>query len=227
MACRRIVDRWANGCTGLGRAIKKTLLASEILLPEVAERRRTWIETHRSDTGNMLERLVFSDDTSLKTNLVKTTGRAPVGKSLIDHAPFGHSLPPLRAQGNELIFLPPCSPDLNPIEMAFSKLKTVRRENDPPDRFLTLRTPKGRGRNLSSLVEKGRRSLQPVPRTGMPKLLRSSRIWPPLKATRSRKGRSSWAVIRRPPTDLSADCRRAGVPIARSGCTDTLRPPSL
>ena len=29
----------------------------------------------------------------------------------------------LRAQGNWLLFLPPYSPDLNPIEMAFSKLK--------------------------------------------------------------------------------------------------------
>ena len=43
--------------------------------------------------ANMLERLVFIDETSLKTNLVKTTGWAPVGKRLIDHAPFGHSLP--------------------------------------------------------------------------------------------------------------------------------------
>ena len=136
----------------------------------------------------MLERLVFIDETSLKTNLVKTTGWAPVGKRLIDHAPFGHwhtqtfiaglaqdgliapwvldgamnricfeayvthqlapALRPgqivvadnlsshkstrmrdlLRAQGNDLIFLPPYSPDLNPIEMAFSKLKTLIRK---------------------------------------------------------------------------------------------------
>ena len=40
--------------------------------------------------SNMLERLVFIDETSLKTNLVKTTGWAPVGKRLVDHAPFGH-----------------------------------------------------------------------------------------------------------------------------------------
>ena len=150
----------------------------------------------------MLERLVFIDETSLKTNLVKTTGWAPKGQRLIDHAPFGHghsqtfiagfghdglvapwvldgamnrasfetsvehelapalrpgqipasgksspgsfSDPPhadnlssrksnlavglLRAQGNDLIFLPPCSPDLNPIGMAFSKLKTLIRK---------------------------------------------------------------------------------------------------
>ena len=172
----------------MASAIKKTLLASEILRPEVAERRRVWIETRQSDRANMLERLVFIDETSLKTNLVKTTGWAPVGKRLIDHAPFGHwhtqtfiaglshdgliapwvldgamnrdsfetyvmrelapSLRPgqivvadnlsshksgkvidlLRAQGNDLIFLPPYSPDLNPIEMAFSKLKTLIRK---------------------------------------------------------------------------------------------------
>ena len=138
--------------------------------------------------ANMLEMLVFIDETSLKTNLVKTTGWAPVGQRLIDHAPFGHwhtqtfiaglsqdgliapwvldgamnrvsfdtyiehelapALRPgqiiiadnlsshksaraiafLRAQGNDLIFLPPYSPDLNPIEMAFSKLKTLIRK---------------------------------------------------------------------------------------------------
>ena len=104
----------------------------------------------------------------------------------------------LRAQGCDLIFLPPYSPDLNPIEiirafsrtngvhaLKFSKLKTVRRENDPPDRFLNLLTPQGRCQNLSSPVEKGRRSLRPVPTAGMPKPLRRSRVWFALKATRS------------------------------------------
>jgi transposase len=188
MACRCIAARSANGCTGLASAIKKTLLASEILRPDIAERRKAWIETFQPDMANMLERLVFIDETSLKTNLVKTTGWAPVGQRRIDHAPFGHwhtqtfiaglaqdgmiapwvldgamnrdcfetyvkhqlapALRPgqivvadnlsshksgpaialLRAQGNELIFLPPYSPDLNPIEMAFSKLKTLIRK---------------------------------------------------------------------------------------------------
>ena len=40
--------------------------------------------------ANMLKMLVFIDETSLKANLVKTTGWAPVGARLIDHAPFGH-----------------------------------------------------------------------------------------------------------------------------------------
>ena len=172
----------------MASAIKKTLLASEQLRPDVAEARRTWIEQRQPGMANMLERLVFIDETSLKTNLVKTTGWAPVGARLIDHAPFGHwntqtfiaglgqggvvapwvldgamnrasfeayvehelapALRPgqiviadnlsshksaraiafLRAQGNDLIFLPPYSPDLNPIEMAFSKLKTLIRK---------------------------------------------------------------------------------------------------
>jgi len=133
--------------------------------------------------GATLERLVFIDETSLNTKLVKTTGWAPVGKRLIDHAPFGHwqtqtfiaalrydgltapwvikgpinrkrfdlyietqlapTLKPgdvvildnlsshksayasdvLKSVGAWFLFLPPYSPDLNPIEMAFAKLK--------------------------------------------------------------------------------------------------------
>ena len=84
---RGTVGRWLHR---LGLSHKKTLLASEILRPDVAERRRVWIETRQPDMANMLESLVFIDETSLKTNLVKTTGWAPVGKRLVDHAPFGH-----------------------------------------------------------------------------------------------------------------------------------------
>jgi len=136
---------------------------------------------------NHLERLAFVDETSLKTNMVKLTGWAPVGERLIDHAPFGHwqmqtfvaalrhdrldapwvipgamngrlfdtyvetQLAPtlnrgdvvildnlsshkspraartLREIGAWFLFLPPYSPDLNPIEMAISKLKALIR----------------------------------------------------------------------------------------------------
>lgn len=135
-----------------------------------------------------LERLAFIDETWLKTNLVKTTGWAPVGQRLIDHAPSGHwntqtfiaalrcdgltapwvikgainralfnayvetQLAPtlqrgdivildnlsshkspqageaLKSVGARFLFLPPYSPDLNPIEMAFAKLKTLIRK---------------------------------------------------------------------------------------------------
>lgn len=135
-----------------------------------------------------LERLVFIDETSLKTNMTKTHGWAPVGDRLIDHAPAGRwntqtfiaglrhdridatgiingamdkdmfdlwvegilaptlrpgdvvildNLPAhrsttaaglLREIGAWFLYLPKYSPDLNPIEMAFSKLKALIRK---------------------------------------------------------------------------------------------------
>src|SRR5690554_5736727 len=128
---------------------------------------------------SFLPRLGFIDETSLKTNMCKTSGWAPRGERLVDHAPFGHwstqtfiatlrhdrldapwvlsgpmnrvrfetyvdtQLAPtlnrgdviildnlsshhspkaaetLRDVGAWFLFLPPYSPDLNPIEMAF------------------------------------------------------------------------------------------------------------
>ena len=135
-----------------------------------------------------LDRLVFLDETSLNTKLIKTTGWAPIGERLVDHTPFGHwhtqtfiaglrhdaltapwvingamnrvlfntyietqlvpTLKPrdvvildnlsshksveaaemLKSIGAWFLFLPPYSPDLNPIEMAFSKLKSMIRK---------------------------------------------------------------------------------------------------
>jgi len=39
---------------------------------------------------NLLPRIGFIDETSLKTNMAKTTGWSPKGKRLIHHTPFGH-----------------------------------------------------------------------------------------------------------------------------------------
>ncbi len=129
------------------------------------------------------ERLVFIDETSVKTNLTRLRGRAPVGERLPGAAPFGKwrtqtfiagltcgdliapwviegamdgpafdtyvetQLAPVLEPGTVVIldnlsthrspraaeklrqrrcwflFLPPYSPDLNPIEQAFAKLK--------------------------------------------------------------------------------------------------------
>lgn len=137
---------------------------------------------------NMLTRIGFIDETSLKTNMAKTTGWSPCGARLVDHAPFGHwqtqtfiaalrhdrldapwvidgpinrdlfdlyvetQLVPtlhkgdvvildnlashkspkatamLKSVGAWFLFLPPYSPDLNPIEMAFAKLKALIRK---------------------------------------------------------------------------------------------------
>ena len=39
---------------------------------------------------NLLPRIGFIDETSLKTNMAKTTGWAPKGARLMDHVPFGN-----------------------------------------------------------------------------------------------------------------------------------------
>jgi transposase len=133
-------------------------------------------------------RLVFIDETSVKTNMTPLRGRSPRGKRLAADAPFGkwhtqsfisglrchqlvapwivegaidgaafdtyvetqlaptlshgdivildnlnvHKSPraaqALKQRGAWFLFLPKYSPDLNPIEMAFAKLKTLLRK---------------------------------------------------------------------------------------------------
>ena len=165
--------------------------------------RHIWITRRQPFMANMLTRIGFIDVEagkaidpgdrfprrgSVKTNMAKTTGRAPRGERLVDHAPFGHwhtqtfiaalrhdrldapwvidgpinrdlfdryietQLAPTLQPGDVIILdnlsshkspkasailrnigcwflhLPPCSPDLNPIEMAFAKLKTLLRK---------------------------------------------------------------------------------------------------
>ena len=52
----------------------------------------------------------------------------------------------IEAAGAELLFLPPYSPDLNPIEMAFSKLKALLRK-------AAERTPDGLWKAIGSILE--------------------------------------------------------------------------
>ena len=64
--------------------------------------------------ANLLTRIGFIDETSVKTNMAKTTGWAPCGTRLIDHAPFGHSLPgnglpANRERGKPKPSSPPCA----------------------------------------------------------------------------------------------------------------------
>ena len=64
--------------------------AGEQARPDVAGKRRIWKLHRQPAMADQLERLVFLDETWLKTNMVKTTGWAPKGERLVDHAPFGH-----------------------------------------------------------------------------------------------------------------------------------------
>jgi transposase len=74
----------------LGCHTKKDLQALEQKRKDVADLRHIWITKRQPFMANHLERLAFIDETSVKTNMVKTTGWAPRGQRLVDHAPFGH-----------------------------------------------------------------------------------------------------------------------------------------
>ena len=160
-------------------------MASERDRPDVARRRAQWAE--RQDQIDP-ERLVFIDETWIKTNMEPLRGWAPLGERLIAKVPHGHwktstfiaalrcdrieapwildgpinaeafktyvekvlapTLKPgdlvimdnlgshkgkavrqaIRAAGAKLIFLPKYSPDLNPIEQVFAKLKHLLRK---------------------------------------------------------------------------------------------------
>jgi hypothetical protein len=154
---------------------KKTLMASEQMRPKVARFRARWrAHQHRLDP----KRLIFIDETWIKTNMTRTCGWATKGKRLTAHVPHGHwktltflaglrhdrivapfvldgpingdaftawvgqclaptlgpgdiviadnlgshkGLPArqlIRNAGAHLLFLPPYSPDLNPIEIS-------------------------------------------------------------------------------------------------------------
>jgi transposase len=163
---------------------KKVLIASERDRPDVAEQRELWF-AGQSDFDP--SRLVFLDETWVKTNLTRPRGRAPEGERLIDKIPHGHwktttFLAALRCTGltaplvidggingelflayvrqqlvptlrpgdivvmdnlsshkvsgvreaiqgakSQVLYLPPYSPDLNPIETVFSKFKWMIR----------------------------------------------------------------------------------------------------
>lgn len=162
-------------------------MASEQMRPKVVRFRARWrAHQHRLDP----RRLIFIDETWIKTNMTRTRGWGPHGKRLTAHIPHGHwktltflaglrhdrivapfvldgpingdaftawvsqCLVPELAPGDivvadnlgshkgksarqlirdakaHLLFLPPYSPDLNPIEMLFAKLKTLFRKAD-------------------------------------------------------------------------------------------------
>ena len=158
-------------------------MASEAARAKVKQQRRDWIRFRLPKMREDPHRLVFVDETSVTTKLVRLRGRSLRGHRLRADAPFGHwvsqtfiaglrsdglvapwvingairresfdtwietqlapTLSPgdvvildnlavhksaraaemLRHRGAWMLLLPPYSPDLNPIEMAFAKLK--------------------------------------------------------------------------------------------------------
>ncbi|HEY6632716.1 MAG TPA: IS630 family transposase [Rhizobiaceae bacterium] len=186
-----------------GLSFKKTLFALEQARPDIARRRQRW----RSwQAGLDPQRLVFIDETWIKTNMAPLRGWGPRGKRLRGFAPHGHwrtltflgalrcdrltapcvfdgpingqcfrayveqllvpALSPgdivvmdnlgshksveirhmIRAAGARLWFLPPYSPDLNPIEQAFAKIKHWMRKAQK-------RTVEDTWRHIGALVQ--------------------------------------------------------------------------
>jgi transposase len=164
------------------------LLASEKERADVKAARRAWRDHRQPFMRCQPARLVFIDETSVKTNMTPLRGRSLKGERLMADAPFGKwrtqtfiaglrcdelvapsivegaidgptfdsyvatQLAPCLRPGDVVIldnlnvhkspraaqfpaergawflFLPKYSPDLNPIEMAFAKLKTLLRK---------------------------------------------------------------------------------------------------
>lgn len=152
---------------------------------DVQEKRREWKETI---TPEMVEHLVFLDESGVNTDLTRLYGRAPSSQRAVDHTPLNTPrtttvlssirldgekafttyqggttgerfvqylketlLPTLRpgdivvmdnmrshhvkavreileAKGRKVLYLPPYSPDLNPIEKMWSKMKAILRK---------------------------------------------------------------------------------------------------
>jgi transposase len=164
------------------------VLPAEQDRPDVARKRRRW----KAHQGRIeARRLIFIDETWIKTNMAPLRGWGPRGQRLAAKVPHGHwktmtfiaalrhdrvdapfvtdgpinrdlftlyvetELAPtlkegdivildnlgshkgkavrqaIRNRGAHLIFLPPYSPDLNPIEQLFAKLKHLMRKAEP------------------------------------------------------------------------------------------------
>ena len=101
------------------------------------EARRQWPERI---TEYAPKRLIFLDETWFSTAMGRLFGYAPQGQRLVDALPDGHwKITNLSAHKTadvqtafeacriNYLYLPPYSPDLNPIENAFSKLKRLVR----------------------------------------------------------------------------------------------------
>ncbi len=168
-----------------GLSFKKSVLASETERPQIAARRARWRRHQRRIDPR---RLVFIDETWVKTNMAPLRGWGPRGTRLPGRAPHSHwrtltfiaalrtdrieapcvfngpingesftayveqllvptlatgdvvildnlgshkgkaARDAIRKAGAHMIFLPPYSPDLNPIEQVFAKLKHFLRE---------------------------------------------------------------------------------------------------
>ena len=83
-----------------------------------------------------VEQLIFLDESGATTQMTRSYARAPRGQRVKEATPQGRwqiltMLAAVTTRGLEvgarLLYLPPYSPDLNPIEQAWSKVKQILR----------------------------------------------------------------------------------------------------
>ena len=73
-----------------------------------------------------VSKLVFLDETGAKTNMTRRYGWGRSHERLAAHKVHGVRAA-IESVGAKIQYLPPYSPDLNPIELSFSKLKALLR----------------------------------------------------------------------------------------------------
>lgn len=171
-----------------GFTYKKALMATEQGRADVSQERDEWKNHRQPAMRAQPARLVFVDETSVKTNMTPVGGRSRKGERLVADAPAGNwntqtfiaglrchelvapfvingamdgdafetcvrtqlapvpdrgdvviwdnlnvhknakALEAIKARGAWVLFLPRYSPDMNPIEKAFARLKTLLRK---------------------------------------------------------------------------------------------------
>lgn len=197
-----------TGLVSTRSPIKKTAHASEQERSDVQVARTHWRKRQNwlMDHLDLLDRIVFIDETGLNTKMARLRGRSAKGQRLVASVPHGHwktltfiaglrhdgmtapwvldgpmdgpafityiktqlaptlqkgdvvvldNLPAhkvaaakaaIKKRGAWLLFLPPYSPDLNPIELAFSKLKAHMKR-------LALRTVDGVWKGVGQILK--------------------------------------------------------------------------
>ena len=96
--------------------------------PDIQARRREWFD---SQLDLDPERLIFIDETGANTKMARLRGWRESDIVVMDTL-SSHKVAGVRqlieSVSATLLYLPPYSPDFNPIEMAFSKLKAALRK---------------------------------------------------------------------------------------------------
>ena len=141
-----------SGAATDGPEAKKTLHAAERDREANRERREEFLATINAIP---VEKLIFRDESGVTTQMTRQWGRAPKGERILETTPQGRwtvlttlgamslrgidaamTIPSVKvagirrqieACGARLLYLPPYSPDLNPIEQAWSKFKQFLR----------------------------------------------------------------------------------------------------